>query len=267
MSTHRARRLDRRAAEQLLAGARSGPLAGVLRAAAAPAHPEELAGEAAAMAAFLADAQPVPAPRRSSALRSLLAKVLTVKALLVVAAAGTTGVVLAASGSVVPLPRSGPSPEPPAITTTTQTPPPPSTASSPVETGSADRTRERPGAPATARTGPEPSMTGLCRAYAAQARHDRGKALDNPAFSALVTAAGGEGHVDAYCAAVTATTPRRKPDHRPKSTGHGRPDPGPPPQASVPAKPPGQAQTPVIPTPGAAQAVPPSGAEPPSRGG
>jgi len=89
-----------------------GPLSGVLRAATAPAHPEELAGEQAAVAAFR-DAQ--PAPRRS-----LLARILTVKAVVIAAAAVSTGVVVAATGGGLPWP-STPTP-PPAESPATQEP-------------------------------------------------------------------------------------------------------------------------------------------------
>jgi hypothetical protein len=72
------------------------PLEAVLRAATAPGHPEELAGEEKAAAAFRAA---VPAPRR----RSLFARILTVKVVIVGAVAASTGVVLAAAGGVLPL--------------------------------------------------------------------------------------------------------------------------------------------------------------------
>lgn len=80
------------------------PLEAVLRAATAPGHPEELAGEHVAVAAFRAAA----GARR----RSWLARVLTVKVLVVGGVAVSTGVVLAAVGGALPLPGVGPSAPP-----------------------------------------------------------------------------------------------------------------------------------------------------------
>jgi hypothetical protein len=47
-------------------------------------------------------------------------------------------------------------------------------------------------------------MTGLCNAFAAGAGSDHGKALDSPAFTALISTAGGRDRVDAYCAQLLA---------------------------------------------------------------
>jgi hypothetical protein len=99
------------------------PLDAVLRAASAPGHPEELAGERAALAAFQ-----VAEPRR----RSLLARVLTVKALVIGGVALSTGTVLAVAGGVfMPILRDEPAPttpaEPPAVTRTSESAVPPLT--------------------------------------------------------------------------------------------------------------------------------------------
>jgi hypothetical protein len=49
--------------------------------------------------------------------------------------------------------------------------------------------------------------------YDAGNKAERGKALDNPAFTVLVTAAGGRDRVDAYCTALLAQpTPTGRPD-------------------------------------------------------
>jgi pyruvate/2-oxoglutarate dehydrogenase complex dihydrolipoamide acyltransferase (E2) component len=55
--------------------------------------------------------------------------------------------------------------------------------------------RHRP--PAT--PSPSPAMRGLCHAYTAGAGSNPGKALDNPAFSALISAAGSKEKVTSYC--------------------------------------------------------------------
>jgi hypothetical protein len=46
---------------------------------------------------------------------------------------------------------------------------------------------------------PTPSLQGLCTAYQAGATSNPGKAIDNPAFSVLVAAAGGTDKVADYC--------------------------------------------------------------------
>lgn len=108
MSTH-ARGADQHA---------DGRLDAVLRAAAAPADPAELAGEQEAVAAFRAAA--AAAPRRS-----MLARILTVKVLVIGSVAASTGVVLAVSG-VLPQPwperPAGPPAELPAVVTTSPLP-------------------------------------------------------------------------------------------------------------------------------------------------
>ncbi len=62
---------------------------------------------------------------------------------------------------------------------------------------------------------PSPSLRGLCQAYTAHVGGSPGKALDSPAFSALITAAGGKDKVAAYCASLRATPPGNAPtSHR-----------------------------------------------------
>lgn len=216
MSSYRSGQMNRRAAEQLLdGGPASGatrPLAAALRAAAVPAHPEELSGEQAAVAAFRDAAQldPVPSPRRPSMLKSALAKILTVKAAVVLAAAGTSGVVLAATTGVLSTPGGQaagdhrPAEHPPAAHSTSHTP-----AGTPANAGKPDQHGN------TSSPSPSPSMFGLCQAYEAQVSNNPGKAHDNPAFTALVTAAGGKDDVGEYCDSVLAA----------KDTGgsHGKP--------------------------------------------
>ncbi|GAB1509241.1 hypothetical protein [Actinophytocola sp. KF-1] len=188
MSIQGTPRVDRDTAELLAAGRGTGPVAVLLRAAAAPAHADELAGESAAVAAFRAAAV-APVPHRSVFRRSV-AKALTIKAVLVVAVAGSTGVVLAASEGALPVPWSNTPAEAPGTTTTPATPAP---------NAPAGRTGDDKGSPAT----PDPSVAGLCEAYTAGGEKD----LTNPAFRALVEAAGGKGEVADYCDVVTTTAP------------------------------------------------------------
>lgn len=79
---------------------------------------------------------------------------------------------------------------------------------------------------------PHPSLNGLCHAWLAGAGSQHGKARSNPAFTALITAVGGEAKVAAYCATVIKTHPSDadsdepsesdKPDHPHKSPNTGR---------------------------------------------
>jgi hypothetical protein len=70
--------------------------------------------------------------------------------------------------------------------------------------------------PAGANGSPSPSLIGLCRAIDAGNKDDHGKALENPAFTALITAAGGKDKVDVFCATLSASAaPKDHPsDHR-----------------------------------------------------
>jgi hypothetical protein len=214
MSSHRPRRLDRDSAEQLLCGApaarrEAGRLGALLRAAGAPVHPDELSGEHAALAAFQAAARldPVPRPERRSMLKTALAKVLTVKAAIVFAGAGLGGVALAASADVLPDPLAN---RPAAPVTRAPATPAPGGGSAAPDNGN--------GPKAT----PSPSLIGLCRAYAARPEPARGRALQSPAFTALVTTAGGVNKVDDYCAGLAATPGAKAP--RPAGRPTDRPD-------------------------------------------
>jgi hypothetical protein len=131
-------------------------------------------------------------------IKATLLKLLTVKAAVVAAVVvGTGGVALAASTGAIPNPLSNhPAP-------------------------AASASESHPGAPdASARPGnadPSPSLVGLCHAYMAGAGSEHGKALESPAFQALLTAAGGKDKVDAFCTGILASAKSDQPtDH---STG------------------------------------------------
>ena len=62
---------------------------------------------------------------------------------------------------------------------------------------------------------PSPSLRGLCQAYTAQVSSSPGKALDSPAFTALITAAGGKDSVTAFCTSLLATHPGNAPASHP----------------------------------------------------
>lgn len=176
-------------------GRTGGRLAVVLRAAAGPAHPSELAGEAEAVAAFRA-AVAGTAPVQSSKLRSALARVLTVKAVIVLAVAGSAGVVAATTGL---LPESWASPEPPAEHSTTA--PTSAPASAPTERAADPDTPGLRTTPPTPTTQEEPSIARLCLEYLDRGRP--GNTLKDPSFRPLIAAAGSKGKVADYCATHT----------------------------------------------------------------
>lgn len=63
---------------------------------------------------------------------------------------------------------------------------------------------------------PSPSLRGLCRAYTAHVGTGPGKALESPAFTALITAAGGKDKVTAFCVGKLAVHPGRRRASRPR---------------------------------------------------
>lgn len=196
MSRHR-HRIDRDTAERLLSGAAVHPghhhdrLARLIAAAGAPPDSGETPGDQAAMDAFRAARLDLAhSPRRPSVIETALAKLLTLKiaAAAVVAATATGGVALAASTGVLPNPLGGDTPR---------------VEQSQHPTGRPSTTTGQQDAAGT----PSPSLIGLCRAYAAGAGDNDGKALENPAFEALIAAAGDRDKVDRYCdTALTADT-------------------------------------------------------------
>lgn len=191
---------SRAAADQLLDDAAAGPLTGhdalgsLLSAAAAPASDRELAGEAKAVLAFRsAHLGPAPRPRRSSMSAT---KLLAAKAVL--AALGVTGggVALAAATGHLPANLTGT----PAAASSAAS----SAGASARPSGTADP-KSHPSA------SPSPNLRGLCQAYTAQVGNNPGKALSNPAFTALITAAGGKSGVASFCAKTLAAAPGNAP--------------------------------------------------------
>ena len=197
--------LDRSTAERLLAGRVTpsdappayAPVARVLRAAAAPATPGELAGEEAALAAFAgATRSPHPTHRRSP----VLTRLATAKAVAAIVTATLTagGVVAAATGKL---------PEP------------------------AQRIARQAGGerPAGTSGGPDatgPAKQGLCQAWQSGKGAENGGKESAAAFEALAKAAGGPDKVAAFCAAAgepgrTGTTAARGPEALPEEAAAG----------------------------------------------
>ncbi|MEV6919810.1 hypothetical protein AB0M83_32960 [Amycolatopsis sp. NPDC051106] len=224
MGKQQGRRIDRHTAEQVLRGARvdaPDALTGLLAAAAAPPRDGELGGERAAVTAFREAARHAHArrPRSPSMIKSRWAKLLTAK---VAAAVGAVfvlgGVATAAVTGALPLPAGGSAPAP-----STSRPAP--SAAVPPATPATTWTRDESG-PAHP-PAPSPSLVGLCHAYRAGDKAEHGKALESPAFTALVTAAGDKSKVDGYCESLVEASP---PPHATGSPAAppsaGRPDNG-----------------------------------------
>jgi len=174
-------------------------LASLLSAATAPASHRELAGEDDVVLAFrYAHLGPAPRQRRPS---MSVTKLLAVKA--IIAAVGLTGggVALAAATGHMPSTAGGNS----------------SAASSAAHaTASHSAGGQSANHPAAS---PSPSLRGLCQAYTAHAADNPGKALDNPAFTALISAAGGKANVAGFCATKLAD----KPGNAPATHSTGKP--------------------------------------------
>jgi hypothetical protein len=204
----RRRTINGRRAERLLRDAASGsptdpdPLARLLAIAAAPAPKGEPAAEKAALAAFRT-ARQAPAPAKKPMVESGLAWLLTAKAVGVVfATTAVGGVALAAGTGALPGQQRADR--------------------SPAGTPGESRPAGTPSRSSGGTVGPVPSpspsasLAGLCRAYERSDRNnERDKALDNPAFAMLITAAGGENKVSGYCATLL-TTPSKRPEPTPK---------------------------------------------------
>jgi len=86
---------------------------------------------------------------------------------------------------------------------------------------------------------PSPSLRGLCTAFQAGATSNDGKALTNPAFTALVTAAGGTDKLAAYCTTLIGA-PSTHPTGKPSTHPSGAPSTHPTGKPTTPGHPSGQ---------------------------
>lgn len=87
--------------------------------------------------------------------------------------------------------------------------------------GQQETNRPKPTAEAssTPKGTPSPSLKGLCRAFQAGVATNPGKALSNPAFSALAAAAGGKAEMAAFCAdLIGPPAPKPTPQSTPAPT-------------------------------------------------
>jgi hypothetical protein len=83
---------------------------------------------------------------------------------------------------------------------------------------------------------PSPSLFGLCHAFSAGNKADHGKALESPAFQALITAAGGKDNVEGFCADVLKKAPGSEESDESGEPGEGRPSAKPHPTPSHPGR-------------------------------
>jgi hypothetical protein len=139
-------------------------------------------------------------------IKTTLAKLATLKAAAILAATSAGGVALAATTGVLPNPLTE---DPPASHSTPD--------------------GDHPG-----QGTPSPSLNGLCTAFLAGAGAEHGKALDSPAFTALITAAGGEDAVESFCVTLVATAPGHASTDHPTGPPTDRPGDTPPPHPTGP---------------------------------
>jgi hypothetical protein len=182
-----------------------GGLARLLAAAAAPAGPEELAGEQLAMATFAAEMRshpPILSPRRTA----VVSKVFTMKAAAaaLVAVLSIGGIAAAATGL---LPDQASPVADKAAATTADAAGHGLGKAAVANTGGTAPAGSTDGQGRESAVGPDASgaaRAGLCRAWQAGQGGDHGRRMDSVAFQALVTAAGGADKVAAYCEDVAA---------------------------------------------------------------
>lgn len=242
MSSDKGRdRMDRTTAEQFLQGdpaalsAGHPRLAELLAAANASAHPAELAGESAAMAAFTAARHsPVSPARRPSMIQLALAKIMTIKvaAIAGVAFAGVGGVALAANAGVLPDP----------ITQHL-----PGVHGSSSKSPSAHPTPSGSRAPRPSASAVPQDVAALCRDFdGLRDREHRSKALDQQHFGELVRQAGKKDRdaVEKFCAprirpsgspsgSAKPNRPAGSPSARPDHPGNPSTRPSSPPKGSA----------------------------------
>jgi len=211
MISLRARRIGRREADELLSGGSSradrAGIVEVLELAAAPPHPEELAGRQAAVAAFARAWREGPAaPVRRGRLRAWLSRALAVKAITVLALLSLGGVAVAAGTGTLPAgvqhgahdlltPFGVPVPDASSAHGTPTRPATPHRSASPAPA---------PGSPAASA---DPAVHGLCEAWQAGQTNGQGKKVDAAVLTRLSAAAGGTEKIPAFCAAVLAPPP------------------------------------------------------------
>jgi hypothetical protein len=202
--------------ERLLDGrpVRQDALAQLISAARASELRPDGADLAAALVAFRSVSSPYAqaSPRRNSMIKNVAAKVAAAKLLTIggVALAATGGAAAAAASTghlPSPLPHSGHA-STVAVAAVSKHHGKPSNTPSPSASATASESESASsGSPGTHPSAtPSPSLRGLCQSWLSRP-HEHGKADTNPAFTVLVTAAGGSDAVQAYCTSLLSVAP------------------------------------------------------------
>jgi hypothetical protein len=126
------------------------------------------------------------------------------------------GIAIAAATGMLPTAAHGPDGTPGQHPAVSSHPSGSDEATEPVESGESQQPSDVP----------RPSLDGLCHAFQAGATDNDGKAIDNPAFSVLVAAAGGAEQVAAFCddrIGSAATHPHGAPSGLPAAHPTGPP--------------------------------------------
>jgi hypothetical protein len=214
--------------EHLLDGQppRHDALAQLLTAALPSPDVVDIAGMDAALAAFtgVSLVPPFPAERSPSMMKTLAAKAMAAKLAIVggvAAAASVGGVAFAASTGHLPSPLPHSTHAAPSASAHV-----PANGTESAATSGSASSKPHPS------TTPSPSLVGLCHSWLARP-HTNGSADTNPAFTVLVTAAGGTASVNSYCTALLASStptastepgnadhPTGKPSDVPSNTDH-----------------------------------------------
>jgi hypothetical protein len=181
-------------------------LARLLAAAAAPAGPEELAGEQLAMAIFAAEMRshpPILSPRRTAVARKAFTMKAAAAALVAVLSLG--GIAAAATGLLPG--QASPVAEQAAATTAADAAAQGLGKAAAANVGGTAQAGAADGQGREEAVGPDATAAaraGLCQAWQSGQGNDQGRRMDAAAFQALVDAAGGADSIAGYCQDVTA---------------------------------------------------------------
>jgi hypothetical protein len=230
---------DQETLERLLGGrldpgsvpAGYGGLARLLAAAAAPAAPDELAGERLAMATFAAMRQPHPStlsPRRTAVARKVFTMKAAAAALVAVLSVGG----MAAAATVLLPDQASPVADQAPATTGADAAAQGLGRAAAANMGGAAAAGATDGQGRESAVGPDATASaraGLCQAWQAGQGGDHGRRMDSVAFQALATAAGGADNIAGYCKDVTAGASANGQEGQATPPSSGPPaDPGPP---------------------------------------
>lgn len=229
--------------ERLLDGrpVRRDAVADVLAAARTSGLRADTAGLPAALAAFRSISHPHLADqsRRTSMIKNVAAKLVAAKLLTVsgLALAATGGIAAAASTGHLPspLPHSSHASEVAIAAVASSHGQPaatPTGSASPTDSATESDSEGSGPSSTPSAAAPSPSLRGLCQSWMSRP-HEHGKADTNPAFTVLVTTAGGTDSVAGYCTSLLASG-HPTPSSTPSAPSHAAGKPSTVPSASHP---------------------------------